>query len=696
MKSIAIVTDSPKGSLWTFLRSNLELVLSGFVELNNRFLDEVPSDLDIPDDIVLVMTKAKAVDVKNRTRDAKRIIVVNRTIQKSEIYRICSIPPGTRVLVVNDNAETTLEMVSLLYKLGIDHLDLVPFDPQKYGEDSRIAITPGEQKYVPKHIDTIIDTGHRYIDISTFIQIVDMLKLAEREVNERLLRYSEGIIPLDSGINAQYRELFIKNQELDAILNLTHEGVLLVDNDGEVRLHNRALSLMLETKSDMTGRKLDEFVQEPLLSLLDQTRLDNELLRYHERSFVVTGRALENFGEKSGYYLNFRDVTYIRQLEQSLDRKLQDQGFLPKYGFDDISTESPLMRERLALARKFARSDLPVLISGESGTGKELMAHAIHSASERSSRPFVAFNCAAVAESLIESELFGYEAGSFTGALKSGKIGLFEQANNGSVFLDEIGDMPYVLQSKLLRVLQERQVMRVGSQKITSVNIRVIAASNQNLGEKVAAGLFREDLYYRLNVLPLILPALRQRPEDILFLFRRFLGENGKAGLSIAPEAERALLRHRWPGNIRELWNVAAYAAFVAEEELGLDCLPESIASGAGLGENAAPGEKADDWGAEDVVGKVGEGDGGRPSPLAEEAVREVLVALSELETGQGVGRASLRAMLEGKGSHLSEARIRRSLELLNEAGLIESGIGRQGSRITQRGAALVNRSGNR
>ena len=676
MKSVAIVTDNPGFSLSAFLRSNIELVLSGHVEIHNRFLDEISAAEGVPDDVILVTTKEKALDIRNRTRDAKKIIIVHRTILKSEIYRICSIPPGTRVLVVNDTAEMTLEMVSLLFKLGIDHLDLVPFDPQEYSGDIRIAITPGEPEFVPEHIETIIDTGHRWVDISTFIQIMDMLKLTDQEVNERLLKYSESIIPLESGIDAQYRELFVKNQQFDAILNLTHEGVLLVDKQDVVTLHNRSLDCMLEVKSDMTGKKLPDVIPEPLFSLLGQPRLDNELVRFREHSFVVTSRIMENYGEKSGTYFNFRDVTYIRQLEQHLDRKLQEQGFLSKYTFIDILTESPLMRERLGLARKFAEADLPVLLSGESGTGKELMAHAIHAASHRHSQPFVAFNCAAVPESLIESELFGYEAGSFTGALKNGKPGLFEQANNGSVFLDEIGDMPLLLQSKLLRVLQERQVMRIGSQKITAINLRVIAATNQNLEDKLKAGQFREDLFYRLNVLPLPLPPLRERREDILFLLRRFLAENGKPDLPIRGDAENALLAYRWPGNIRELWNATAYAAFVATDELGLECLPASLTADLPPGiRSAKPGKSLE-------VGF---------SQVPDSDSLEVLTAMAELKPGQGIGRASLHGILEVRGSVLSEARIRRSFERLSEAKLIESCVGRHGSCITRRGIELAN-----
>ncbi|WP_281241562.1 sigma-54 interaction domain-containing protein [Sporomusa acidovorans] len=196
---------------------------------------------------------------------------------------------------------------------------------------------------------------------------------------------------------------------------------------------------------------------------------------------------------------------------------------MTRYTFDSIQAKSTKMQECLQLSQRLALSNLTILIMGESGTGKELLAHAIHAASPRSIYPFVAINCASVPENLLESELFGYEAGSFTGAVKEGKPGLFEQANNGTIFLDEIGDMPLPLQVRLLRVLQERQIMRVGSQSIININIRIVAATNKDLFAEVQKGLFRQDLFYRLNVLPIIIPPLRERQEDILHLFYFFM-----------------------------------------------------------------------------------------------------------------------------------------------------------------------------
>lgn len=671
MKSVAIVTNHRTSTLGPFLRKNLELVLSGFVTIRSYFLDDLVPGFRIPDDVVLTTTRDKAIEVKAWVDDARKIISVNRTIRTTEIYRICSIPANARVLVVNDNHETTVDFMTLLYKLGIDHLDMIPFDPNLDYPDVHIAVTPGERVHVPKHIGTVIDTGHRYIDISTFIQIIDMVGLTDAEIHRRLFRYSDDLVPLESGINSQYRQLYTRSLELDSIINVSHEGILLVNTAGIISLHNRALTVMLETEPDIVGSPLEAKIQEPLRSLLRQERVDNELVNYRDHTLVVTGRGMEHFGQKSGTYYNFQDITYIKQLEQNLSRKLLGVGFLTQYTFDDVLTESPSIRKCIQLATQFAASELPIFIRGESGTGKELFAHSIHSVSDRRGRPFVAFNCAAVPESLVESELFGYEPGAFTGALKSGKPGLFEQANNGTIFLDEIGDMPYVLQSKILRVLQERQVMRIGSQKLVPVNIRVISATNQDIEQKIRQGLFREDLYYRLNVLPLRIPPLRERPQDILYLFAEFQRTSNHAVLPVSDDARAVLLAHSWPGNVRELWNVAAYASFLAVDRIGVESLPEYLsASLHDFGPLAARIEA--------------EGQGG-------DRIAVLRAIAGQPSAGGGLGRASIQRLLEGQGRAVTEARIRGIMALLQDEALIESAAGRGGTRLTSTGAAFIN-----
>jgi two-component system, NtrC family, response regulator HydG len=270
-----------------------------------------------------------------------------------------------------------------------------------------------------------------------------------------------------------------------------------------------------------------------------------------------------------------RDNEHLRQQVQT------------RYSLTGIIARSPEMQRVLALVARVAPSDATVLIQGESGTGKELIAKAVHQASPRASHAFVAVNCAALPEPLLESEIFGHVKGAFTGAVAA-KRGLLEEAQGGTFFLDEIGEMPPSLQVKLLRALQEREIRRVGATQPIVLNVRVVAATNRDLAQAIRDGRFREDLYYRLNVVPVVLPPLRERREDIPLLAEHVLSRaserHGRA-LHLAPAATARLLSYAWPGNVRELENAIERASILANGELvGPEDLPPHIASGAGLG----------------------------------------------------------------------------------------------------------------
>ena len=251
---------------------------------------------------------------------------------------------------------------------------------------------------------------------------------------------------------------------------------------------------------------------------------------------------------------------------------------LPESMDDDrVVACDPASRNLFALAARVAQTDTTVLLTGESGVGKEVVARYIHNHSARRSGPFVAINCAAIPDSLLEATLFGYEKGAFTGAQQA-QAGKFEQAQNGTLLLDEVTEMPLGLQAKLLRVLQEREVERVGGKRPVALDIRLIATSNRDMAEAVAKGVLREDVYYRLNVFPLLIPALRQRPDDIVPLATHFLVEHGarsgRSGLRLAPSAEEALRRYAWPGNVRELENAMQRAViFAAGDTVEADAL---------------------------------------------------------------------------------------------------------------------------
>jgi DNA-binding NtrC family response regulator len=287
------------------------------------------------------------------------------------------------------------------------------------------------------------------------------------------------------------------------------------------------------------------------------------------------------------YGLAFNNQHASKQRQRLLDNVSHYR--YARYQFEDIVGQSPAIVKAKNLARDAAASQSTVLIAGETGTGKELFAQAIHNLSSRAARPFVAINCGAIPADLVESTLFGYADGAFTGARKAGQVGAFAQADGGTLFLDEISEMPYHLQVKLLRVLQEREVTRVGDAKATPVDVRVIASTNKSLLDLIRAGTFRPDLYFRLNVIAILIPPLRERLEDVLALTDHFMKKYsammGKRVQEITPEAMRALCAYTWPGNVRELQNSLEYAFNIVaagSRSIAPEHLPPAVTAGAG------------------------------------------------------------------------------------------------------------------
>ncbi|WP_162785291.1 sigma 54-interacting transcriptional regulator [Bacillus sp. P14.5] len=264
----------------------------------------------------------------------------------------------------------------------------------------------------------------------------------------------------------------------------------------------------------------------------------------------------------------FKDFDETLEMEKARKQELQKKGYIAKYSFSSILGSSPIIQETKRIAAKLAKTGLPILIHGETGTGKELFSSAIHNASSRKHDPFLAINCGALPDDLLESELFGYEEGAFTGAVKGGKKGVFEQADGGTLFLDEIGDINLKLQARLLRVLEEMEVRRIGGNKNISVDVRIISATNKNLEELVEAGTFREDLYHRLKVLNLSLPSLRERQGDIKILTDTFILQENGSNKKISSEVLSILENVKWKGNIRELKNTIMYMLAVSEESI--------------------------------------------------------------------------------------------------------------------------------
>lgn len=379
-------------------------------------------------------------------------------------------------------------------------------------------------------------------------------------------------------IDEAFRVLQVRTQEkarteqFKAIIDFVHDGIIAVDSSGNVSIFNRmAESIFKKSGTQIVGKNVNEVIEtsklpevlktgKPQLGKLQQ--IGDIMIATNRVPIIVDGRVY-------GAVATFQDVTQIQKIEQKIRRELYHKGLVARYHFEDIVHKSRIMEDVIGQARKYAHLDSTVLILGETGTGKELFAQSIHNESPRSKGPFVAINCAALPENLLESELFGYTEGAFTGARKGGKMGVFELAHKGTIFLDEIGDMPLDLQSRLLRVIQEKEVMRIGDDRIIPVDVRIIASTNKNLEESIERGEFRKDLYYRLNILSLKIPPLRERREDIPLLAEHFArvhsSEMGKEIKGITEDALRVLLEWDYPGNVRQLEGIIERAVALSD-----------------------------------------------------------------------------------------------------------------------------------
>ena len=372
------------------------------------------------------------------------------------------------------------------------------------------------------------------------------------------------------------------------ILNTITCLILVADDDNTVCYVNDAfLRIYGVKKEDIVGKKLSNNTVLPRV-IKDKKNVNTTYLSNAKIGYVADLSQLILNGEIIGGITNGRDVSNIKSLNKEILRyeeankhlnKMVSRAYEANYSFKDIIGDSKIMQETMKFAEKAAKGESNVLLTGESGTGKEMFAQAIHNASNRSKGRFVAVNCATMVPSLIESELFGYEEGTFTGAKKGGKIGLFEIANGGTIFLDEIGELGINMQAKLLRVLQERTVRTLGGTSESEIDVRVIAATNINLKEKIREGHFREDLYYRLNVININLPALKRRTGDVKLLVDEFLKEKSikhNRNFELEHEAKEAMILYTWPGNIRELRNAVEYAVNMCDENgiIKIDHLP--------------------------------------------------------------------------------------------------------------------------
>lgn len=380
----------------------------------------------------------------------------------------------------------------------------------------------------------------------------------------------------------------MKNHLLRTLLNHHHDSVLACDRRGSIIAANTQAAYLLGADSEekLIGQSIDEVLPDSgWQKVLSEGIATDGMRQFSSGMTVMRCAPMMVEGQEDGVLFTIQNAAMIRDTDSKIQKQVRMSGFTARYTFQDIIAGTPGMKQCIVSAYKYANTDANVLLLGETGTGKEMFAQSIHNASARAGYPFVPVNCAALPEQLLESELFGYSEGSFSGAQKGGKLGLFELAHKGTIFLDEIGEMPLPLQAKLLRVLQEKNIRRIGDNKLIPVDVRVISATNVSMKQKISEGSFRNDLYYRISLLELRLPPLRERPEDIELIFRqmlqRFCREAGRPVPVLSHQAIQMLKEHYWLGNVRELRNfcerlvILCDSGSITKEELAIAGLEE-------------------------------------------------------------------------------------------------------------------------
>ena len=526
------------------------------ISLKSYIIEELDSENPVKDDLIVITSHyiyELALKFIDKSSD---VVLANRTLNLDKISKLFEIPEKSCVLVVNKLYDTAVEAIDQLKGIGINHIEFYPYYPGStdWRSECKYAITFGEKQLVPGEGYSIVDLGIRPIDITTCIEIAVKLNIYEIVKHTLTSVFLKPSVQLLYHFSNEYNKNIFLSDNLQQTLDLFKSGIALINDKSEIIFFNQKAKQLLAIKNGWSPA---------ILSIMEDRASKGEdfFININGRNCHVEVKE-SDFSRGFGTTIIIEDIQTIEKIEKNYRFSLSERGLVADYSFENIFHKSKSMETLILKAQQFALSDSTVLIEGESGTGKELFAQALHNASPRSKEAFVAVNFAAINENLFESELFGYEEGAFTGAKKGGKKGLFALAHKGTIFLDEIGDAPLSIQKKVLRVIQERQILPVGGSQVIPVDIRIIAATNRNLQEMVDEGRFRQDLFYRLSVLPISIPSLRERRQDIVPLFLDMLDSNFGIPIdNISENLSEKLEGYDWPGNIRELRNLAEYTS---------------------------------------------------------------------------------------------------------------------------------------
>lgn len=615
-----------------------------------------------PDDefYVIVMVSEYLESILPVIPPGKPIIYGKLIFSRAQLSTLAQYPPGTKALLVSKEASLALEAIAMIYRDGIKNIEFHPYYPgMEVPEDISLAITPGYPELAPPSVTDVLDIGTRTLDVQT---INDIMTLSGYTYIGKTSQYRDFVTKMlgeSANTNLDYVATSRIKREFDFVMRMMDIGILVADEFDIISATNDKTSELLGTyRFDLIGHELYSIIPRSILDQTRQTQLPATLSfkTQKRKQLKLSISPMLDQNEYIGTMVTILPKGEDDSLQHRLVSHLSPKGHRAKYSFENLVGNSPALVQAIDVAKKMACTDAAVLITGESGTGKELFAHSIHSTSHRAAHPFVAINCAAIPDTLLESELFGYEEGAFSGAKRGGKIGLFEIADKGTIFLDEINSMSTVMQVKLLRVIQEKEFMRVGGNTLIPVDVRIISSTNQDLLSCVSDGTFRRDLYYRVSTLPIHIPPLRERGSDILALIDAFCQESNYT-FRCSSSAQQALLSYHWPGNIRELRNCVEYLGCLDLAHIDIAHLPSYI-------NKKAP------------ISSIQE------ENFPEELYRDVAKILFH----GPCGRHKILATLVSQGHTITEAKIRSVLQQMSDKGWVTTVRGRNGTSLTEIG----------
>lgn len=642
--------------------------------------------------IPVVMTTHKSHhDAAQKAFPNSTIISPKKVLTGYNLEKVMLLPPETKVLVFTQPKEAILETINNLIEVGVKHLNLIPFDSDNpsipTGCDT--SVSPGLMYLCPPEIKNKIDIGFRTIAADAFNSLLLALGLSGHYLDKFNNQYTLPLVQGSNKLAENIETIELLSKERDLIINKIPDGVLTVSDDKTVLSMNNVMETIFgRPKADLIGKSVRDIIS----GICDVRDLIYDIDEDLSAKITLNGTdflyncLLMKHGKQKSYIFTFKKAFDVSIMEEKSQQELIKSGYVAKYDFKDIWGTVPAITEMKEKARTFAKNNVTILISGESGTGKELLAQAIHNNSLRCKAPFLPVNFAALPESLLESELFGYEDGAFTGAKKGGKPGYFEMANGGTIFIDEIGDMPLSLQPRLLRILQERELIRLGGSKIIPIDVRVIAATNKDLKQEVANKHFRSDLYYRLNILSINTVPLNQFKENIELLIRTYLSTKYNFKIQSIDESAKAILHsYNWPGNVRELINVADYIFYSSggQTVVTAKAIPSYIVTDSFLVNTAAPCIPKSFSSV--ISSETKFSTYKKPSTLSNEYVLAILRILNA-NRDKPNGRQFIMQELKEAGKTISEHYLKIYIANMRSKGLLEVGSTKQGTCISELG----------